>query len=93
MRVLFLLTIKIYWKLIPKAKRRPCIFRTSCSHYVYRKTTKEGFFEGLRALRFRFMNCRSGFQVFEDPIESTVSMILPNGQVIPEGEISERFIK
>jgi hypothetical protein len=30
-----LLLIKIYWLLWPKAQRRSCLFRISCSRYVY----------------------------------------------------------
>jgi len=42
---------------------------------------------------YRFSNCRAGFQVFEHPTETTTMMILRNGQIIPQNEISERFIK
>lgn len=93
MKALLLLVIKMYWALIPKDKRRSCIFRTTCSHYVYHKTAQEGFYKGILALRYRFMNCRSGYHVFEHPIESTTKMILSSGQVISEDEISKRFIK
>lgn len=92
MKALLLLLIRTYWTLIPKEKRRPCIFRITCSQYVYRKTKQDGLYEGLRALRYRFSNCRAGFHLFEHPIDTTTRMILPNGQVIPENEISERFI-
>ncbi|PIG95775.1 hypothetical protein CS542_10130 [Pedobacter sp. IW39] len=68
------------------------MFRTSCSQHVY-QTAKGGFHEGLKALRFRFLNCRNGFHIFENPVDGRKSMILQNGQVLTEDEISERFIK
>jgi len=93
MKALFLLIIRSYWALIPKEKRRPCIFNVTCSQYVYSKTSQGGLYEGLRALLYRFVNCRAGFQVFLHPTENTTQMILRNGQIIPENEISKRFIK
>ncbi|WP_370632793.1 membrane protein insertion efficiency factor YidD [Pedobacter sp. MC2016-14] len=92
-KILLLLLIKAYWAMIPRAKRRSCIFKISCSQYVYQKTTKYGLYEGLRAFRYRFYNCRSGFHVFEHPSELTTLMILRNGEIISQNEISERFIK
>ncbi|WP_426479975.1 membrane protein insertion efficiency factor YidD [Chryseobacterium sp. CBSDS_008] len=44
----------MYWKAIPPAKRRKCIFRTSCSQYVYEKTIHNGFISGLKAFNYRF---------------------------------------
>lgn len=93
MKALLLLIIRVYWALIPKEKRRPCIFNITCSKYVYRKTSQDGLYAGLQALMYRFANCRDGFQVFEHPTETTTIMILRNGQIIPQNEISERFIK
>ncbi|WP_184624601.1 membrane protein insertion efficiency factor YidD [Pedobacter cryoconitis] len=93
MRILLILLIKIYWVLIPKNKRRRCIFRISCSQYVHMKTKDKGLFKGLLALRYRFLNCRGGFHVFESPIDQSKMMVLPNQQILTEDEISERFIK
>ncbi|WP_133575544.1 membrane protein insertion efficiency factor YidD [Pedobacter metabolipauper] len=93
MKTLFLLGIRLYWIVVPKNKRRKCIFRTTCSQYVYQATIEEGFFKGLIALRYRFLNCRSGYQIFENSDGSGKMMVLQNGQILPEKEISERFIK
>lgn len=92
MKLLLILMIQLYWAIIPKGKRRKCIFRTSCSQYVHQTTKSEGFYKGLMALMYRFHNCRSGFHLFEDPINGHKFMILPNAQIITEDEISERFI-
>lgn len=93
MEILLILVIRFYWYIFPESKRRKCIFRTSCSQHVYQTAKKEGFHEGLKALRFRFLNCRNGFHIFENPMDGRKSMILQNGQVLTEDEISERFIK
>ncbi|WP_068400708.1 membrane protein insertion efficiency factor YidD [Pedobacter cryoconitis] len=93
MEILLILVIRFYWYVFPESKRRKCIFRTSCSQHVYHTAKKEGFRKGLKALRYRFQNCRNGFHIFENPIDGRKSMILQNGQVLTEEEISERFIK
>jgi uncharacterized protein len=93
MKHLLILLIKIYWFLIPNQKRRKCIFRVSCSRYVYGKTLNEGIISGLKALRYRFHNCKSGAHLIENPITGTLQIILPNNQILEEKDISERFIK
>ncbi|QNK61002.1 membrane protein insertion efficiency factor YidD [Pedobacter sp. PAMC26386] len=93
MEILLLLVIRSYWAIFPESKRRQCIFRTSCSQHVYQTSKKEGLQKGLVALRYRFQNCRNGFHIFENPIDGCKTMILQNGQVLKEDEISERFIK
>ncbi|WP_421938242.1 membrane protein insertion efficiency factor YidD [Pedobacter sp.] len=92
MKNLLLLVIKLYWAIVPKNKRRRCIFKISCSQYVYHKTKNEGLIKGIAAIRYRFNNCRSGFHIYEDPIDKCKTMILPNLQMIKENEISERFL-
>ncbi|WP_158797880.1 membrane protein insertion efficiency factor YidD [Pedobacter sp. L105] len=92
MKILLLLFIRIYWATVPKGKRRKCIFRTSCSQYVYQATRKEGFNSGLAALKYRYLNCRGDFHIFEDPIKRSKIMILPNGQGVTEDQIAERLI-
>ncbi|MGY0035746.1 membrane protein insertion efficiency factor YidD [Pedobacter sp. NJ-S-72] len=93
MKTLLILLIKFYWAIIPENKRRKCIFRTSCSQYVYQTAKKEGFYKGLMAFRYRFLTCRGGYHIFENPIDGYKIMVLPNGQVITEAEISERLTK
>ncbi|WP_262712137.1 membrane protein insertion efficiency factor YidD [Chryseobacterium hagamense] len=78
--------------MIHPSKRRKCIFRTSCSKHVYEKTAEEGFISGLKALKYRFKNCRSGAGIIEHPT-GEIYIILPNRRILNEPEISERFIK
>ncbi|WP_428982697.1 membrane protein insertion efficiency factor YidD [Pedobacter rhodius] len=93
MNILLLLIIKLYWAIFPKDKRRKCIFRISCSKYVYQVTKKEGLLKGLTALKYRYQNCRNGFHLFKNHVDDGMMMILPGGGLLLEGEISERFIK
>jgi len=92
MKFLFLLAIRSYWFLIPASKRRQCIFRESCSIFVYKETSTKGFLKGLDALKYRYQNCRSGFIVFDNPIDGKKLMSLPNQQIIQEKEIAERLL-
>jgi uncharacterized protein len=92
MKYLILSVIQIYWKVIPASKRKKCIFKKSCSNYVFEITQKEGFVSGLKAFRFRYQNCRGGFQVFKNPINDRIQIILPSQIIVEREEMAERFI-
>lgn len=92
MKYLILLTIRLYWTLIPQSKRRKCIFSKSCSNYVFEITQKEGFVKGLKAFQFRYKNCRGNIQIFKNPINNQIQMILPSQIIIEREEISDRLI-
>ena len=83
----------MYWKIIPPSKRKKCIFKKSCSNYVFEVTEKEGFLSGLKAFRFRYENCRGNFTIFKNPINNQIQMILPSLIIIDEEEITERLIR
>ncbi|UTN04069.1 membrane protein insertion efficiency factor YidD [Flavobacterium bizetiae] len=93
MKFIILFGIRLYWILIPKSKRRKCIFKKSCSNYVFETTQKEGFIKGLKAFQFRYKNCRGNFQIFKNPINNQIQMILPSQIIIDKEEISDRLIK
>ena len=61
MKFLLLAFINLYRRLVRPFFRATCLFRESCSVYVERETRKNGFRAGLKALRFRFQNCRPGY--------------------------------
>jgi putative component of membrane protein insertase Oxa1/YidC/SpoIIIJ protein YidD len=82
----------MYWNCIPPAKRKKCIFKKSCSNYVFEVTQKEGFISGLKAFSFRYKNCRGNFQIFKNPINDKIQMILPSQIIIEREEIAERLI-
>ncbi|OSY89569.1 hypothetical protein WH52_00320 [Tenacibaculum holothuriorum] len=93
MKYILLGLIKMYWSLKPKNKLPKCIFRKSCSHFVYEVTKSKGFFGGLKALVYRFKNCRYGFELLKKPITDNVIMILPNGDEISEDKIAKWLLK
>jgi uncharacterized protein len=93
MKHILLLMIRLYWFCKPKGRKPKCIFSTSCSHYVYTTTQQQGFLEGIKALKFRFKNCRYGFEIFKNPINNNIQMLLPSKIVLESKEIAERLIE
>jgi putative component of membrane protein insertase Oxa1/YidC/SpoIIIJ protein YidD len=86
MRQFLLLIIKLYWKFIPEKKRRKCLFKESCSNYVFRHTKEHGFLKGLLALKSRIKKCRGGYELYTG--ENGFEMKLSDGTVLYEEEIS-----
>jgi putative component of membrane protein insertase Oxa1/YidC/SpoIIIJ protein YidD len=93
MKYFIFLIIRMYWILIPESNRRQCIFKKSCSNYVFEVTQKEGFIKGLKAFQFRYKNCRGNFSIYQNPIENKIQMILPSQLIIEKEEIADRLIK
>ncbi len=93
MKHLLLFIIQLYWNIFPEAKRKKCIFKKSCSKYVFEITKKYGLIKGLKALLFRYKNCRNGFEIFKNPITNETQMLLITGKIISKNEISKRFLK
>ncbi len=60
MRYLLLFAIRLYW-LVPQKNRRRCLFKETCSKYVYRITRQQGLTEGIKALKDRHKKCRPGY--------------------------------
>lgn len=85
MRKLLLLAIRIYWK-IPTRLHEKCIFRESCSHYVYRMAKEQGFRMGIKALRERNDLCRPGYVVYRS--EGRYYMQTASGRLIDEKDIA-----
>ncbi len=90
MKYLLLLVIRIYWAVIPASKRKKCIFRESCSNYVYRITKEEGFRAGMKALSFRRKHCRPGYAIYK--YQGHYELKTVYGLVVGEEEIAERLL-
>jgi putative component of membrane protein insertase Oxa1/YidC/SpoIIIJ protein YidD len=84
MKYLLLLLIRLYW-LLPKAWRRRCIFKCTCSHYVFQITRQYGFIAGIKALRKRYKQCRPGYNLYQTP-DYVCHVILADKTVIPFDE-------
>ena len=87
MKYILLVSIQLYWKLIPQSKRKVCLFRQSCSNYIYRITNENGFIKGMTALRLRIIKCRPQYELYK--VDNTFILRLQDGSVINENEISQ----
>jgi len=90
MKYLLLISIKIYWSLIPKTIRGECLFKKSCSHYVFDTTNSKGLIAGLSAIRFRFDHCRSSYSLMNSP--DGLLLISAKNKVFKTHEIDKRIL-
>ena len=86
MRRLLLLGIRLYWRLWPEQLRRSCLFRESCSKYVYRVTAHTGASAGFAALLERAHRCRGGYSV--ETLAGELVVRLVDGSILSETEAS-----
>lgn len=91
MRIVLLWLIKSYWLLIPTKKRNNCLFKKSCSNYVFDITKKDGIIKGLKALRYRFKHCRPGYYIING-IEGKL-LITARNKVFSPNEIKNEILK
>lgn len=91
MKWLILLSIRSYWILVPVKHRRKCIFKNSCSQYVYQEAETKGAISGFKAFVYRYKSCRPGFICYLNPITGQIEMLLLTGEVVDEGQIADSF--
>lgn len=92
MKWALLIPIKIYWFLIPETRRRICLYKESCSKYVYRNTNANGIIFGLKCLLHRVKRCNSQHEIIFLPEENTHIIRLKTGEFLQNGEINEFLI-
>ena len=92
MKYFLLLIIKFYWFAIPKNKRRNCLFKKSCSHFVFETTAQYGLVRGLQALQYRIKNCRPGASLFINPLTGKREMLLLCQDIIAEHDIADHLL-
>lgn len=90
MKIFLLLIIKAYWVLIPKSKRRKCLFKISCSNYVYKQTKTKGLIAGLKALKFRVQNCNPDYSIMQ--LSNEKILITKTSLILKEKEINESIL-
>lgn len=90
MRIVLILIIKIYWKLIPESKRRKCLFKTSCSNYVYQVTKEKGIIAGIKALKFRINNCNPDYSLIN--LEGKEFLITRKNILLGEDQINKSIL-
>ncbi|MBC8280490.1 MAG: membrane protein insertion efficiency factor YidD, partial [Chloroflexi bacterium] len=84
--------IRVYWFLSPAFfAKRSCIFRLSCSNFVYQSTIQYGSVAGFRALVWRYRSCRPGYTVASDS-RGDLKVRLVTGRVVPGSEIVESIL-
>ena|ERR1035437_9149170 len=91
MKWILIIVIRSYWKFLPKRIRRSCLFKETCSQYVYKQTVEYGFFGGMRALENRIRKCRKGYTIYNG--KNGFEMKLADGSIIYEEEISPNLLK
>ncbi len=86
MKFLLLGVIRLYQTCCPNRFRRTCLYKESCSRYVYRVTKRYGFCKGVFALRYRMANCAPGYKLYR--IEAKEVIITRKMELIQTHEIA-----
>jgi putative component of membrane protein insertase Oxa1/YidC/SpoIIIJ protein YidD len=89
-RYLVFLAIRIYWLLIPSRWRRTCIFRQSCSQYVYHMTAQHGLLAGWRAFVQRWRTCRPHYHL--ERHDGNICIRLADGSLANAQELSDSVL-
>ena len=87
MRWVLMGAIKLYWIIAPASLRQRCIFKITCSKYVYETTRKFGLIEGLRSFWKRWRQCRAGYNV--EYSDSQFRVKLRDGTIIDSAYIAQ----
>ena len=56
------------------------------------KTLNYGIIAGINSLYYRFKTCRSGYQLYENPLTHKIEMYLVNGDIIGEEDIATSLL-
>lgn len=91
MKRLLIGAIKIYWKLVPAERRRKCLFKESCSIYVYKIAKAKGAIAGISALKRRFKQCRPGYKKI-DLEDGSVFFLLIDGTIVESFQIKNEYL-
>ena len=92
MKYFLLYIIKLYWLIIPKNKRRACIYHKSCSRHIYAITNEKGLSSGIKALKTRIKTCRPNHEIIYLDKENTLLIKLSNGTILQQNEISANIV-
>lgn len=92
MKWLLLAVIKLYWFFIPEKKRRACLYKESCSKYVYRNTLECGLVKGLKCLLHRFKTCNPHHEVIYLATDNTYVIRLKTGEFLQEDDCNNSLL-
>jgi len=90
LKYFLLIAIHLYWLMFPRPLRRKCIFKCSCSHYVYNIANEYGFIEGCKSLYKRYKLCRYDYQIIL--YKNKFGIQLNDGSFLTRDQISEYII-
>ena len=91
MTLIFKILIQLYWFFVPAFKRKHCIFKESCSNYVYNAIVEKGFLSGLRALRSRIQTCKPGYQIKINETNKLYEFHFANGKKANHEELCKEI--
>jgi putative component of membrane protein insertase Oxa1/YidC/SpoIIIJ protein YidD len=77
----------------PARLRRRCLFRESCSHYVFRLARTQGLVAGMKALRYRIDVCNGRSVLFTNPVTGQFNLQLTDGELLTEEHINKELLK
>lgn len=76
------LGVRFYWQWWPHRWKRSCLFRESCSQFVYRVAGESGSLAGLGAFWYRVRTCRPGYHL--NVAGDQVELVLRDGSTLAE---------
>ena len=87
---LFLWLIRLYWRMVPEHRRPDCLFRVTCSQYVYDVTKEFGFISGVKALYTRWRTCRPGYH--PQWINGELGLLLADGSWVNAFQVRRNIL-
>tara|TARA_Y100000813_G_scaffold3848_1_gene2786 strand:- start:103 stop:378 length:276 start_codon:yes stop_codon:yes gene_type:complete len=87
----FTIWIRLYWLIFRERDRRICLYKETCSKYIYRKFIEESIFSGFKAFLERFRNCRSTYNIVRK--EGEVMIITKCGREIESSDINPYILE
>jgi len=91
MKLLLIGLIRVYRLFIRPIYPKTCLYKESCSVHVERITRQYGTRAGLKALRYRMANCRSGYHLLED--DGQFQLITQQRMIVHEEDINPELLK
>ena len=84
-------SIEYYWNTRAENQRKICIYRITCSRYVYNEFENNGLIEGIRAYFYRMKSCNHGYKL---SLKKDMVVINDcNGKLILENDINPLIVK
>ncbi len=81
-------SIEYYWNTRPENQRKICIYRITCSRYVYNEFENNGLIEGIRAYFYRMKSCNHGYK-----LSLKKDMLLTGMKIKTQQEINPLIVK